>query len=102
MQKLNIADLDDSPANKSTFLGIYSFWDNEAKRFDTPFFCQNDLFAKRHYTMVTSKDGTMIHTFQKSFDVYRLGWFDLLTGETHEDKLLLIDGAKIKKQEDND
>lgn len=71
---------------------MYSFYDKKSKKFDTPFFCQSDLFAGRHYKMVTEKQGSLMATFQEDFDVYRLGLIDLETGKYTLDYECIITG----------
>lgn len=97
MEHLKIKDLKDSPENNSSYLGLYSFYDIKSKRYDTPFFCQNDMFSQRHYAMVTDREGTMLNKFKTEFNLHRLGWFDQESGLYHPDPKIIIDGEKLKK-----
>ncbi len=97
MEKLNI-DLTEL-ANNSNNIGIYAFHDIKAKRFDTPFYCQNDMFAGRHYKMLIDKEGTMLNKFKTEFNVYRLGWFDSISGEFTDNRELIIEGKNLIQEE---
>lgn len=89
-----------NPQNDSDVLGVYAFYDEEAGRHDTPFYCQNDIFAQRHYKMVVGKEGTMINQFSESFSVKRLGYFHLITGKFTLSESVIIDPKKFVKKED--
>lgn len=78
--------------NDSSKIGMYAFYDLKAKRFDTPFFCQNDMFAGRHYRMVVDSKDTMLNKFSDDFDVYRLGFIDYNTGLYIQKQELIIVG----------
>ncbi len=80
---------------------MYALYDNTGKRFDTPFFCHNDLMAKRHYQIITTSAGSMLQTFQKEFDLYRLAEFDLLQGTFDDDFELILIGMDVKQFPDN-
>ena len=84
--------------NNSNTIGMYSFYDKKAKRFDTPFYCAYDLFAGRHYKMLTYKEDTMLNTFKFDYDVHRLGFFDLESGTFLEKHEVIIQG-KFQKEE---
>lgn len=66
--------------NSSDFIGCYSFYDKKAQRYDTPFYAQNDLFAKRHFIMARDREGTMLNKFQSEFELHRFGYFAINTG----------------------
>lgn len=92
----SVQDLD----NDSFKTPMYAFYDNEAQLFDTPFFCQSDMFAGRHYKMATQKEG-MLKQFREKFDVYRLGYFDTKTGEFTEKFQEIINGKQALKLEES-
>ena len=94
-----IKKVHESNANNSNTVGMYAFFDTKGNRYDTPFFCQNDLFASRHYKMVSEKEGTMMHTFKNEFNLERLGWFDLQTGGFEDDVETIIFGQALKDEE---
>ena len=85
--------------NNSSEIGMYSFYDKKAERYDTPFFCADDMFAMRHYKMVSEKDGSMIATFKEDFDVHRLGFVNVVTGTYTEKKETIVDGKMVAIQE---
>jgi len=80
--------------NESYVLGMYSFFDIKGDRYDTPFFCANDLFAKRHYTIVTSEKGSMLNTFKNDFQLHRLGYFNLISGLLKQHPAEIIAGIE--------
>jgi hypothetical protein len=71
---------------------LYSFYDTLAKRYDTPFVCQSDLFAVRHYTMVTSKTDTMLGNFKEDFELHRIGSMNMATGHLVQDLKIIKKG----------
>jgi hypothetical protein len=85
--------------NDSHTVAMYSFFDQKSSTYDTPFFCQNDMFAGRHYVMATDKKGTMLNTFKKDFDLIRLGFFNHKTGEFTEYYEVIVSG-KTQTQEE--
>lgn len=85
--------LDPSWENNPYILGMYSFDDEKQNKFDTPFFCQNDMMAKRHYIMVT-EETSMIARFKEDFNLVRLGCVDLESGDFTENRQVLVYGTK--------
>ena len=85
--------------NDSDSIGMYSFYDTKSDRYDTPFFCQNDLFAGRHYKMIVDKEGTMINKFKRDFDVHRIGFFHINTGTIDMHTDVIIEGKKLYKED---
>jgi hypothetical protein len=84
--------------NDSLLIGMYAFYDTKAKKYDTPFFCQSDLFAKRHYTLVLDRS-EMIKEFQDDFEVHRIGFFDLETAHWMYEHGVVIDPKSLPKEE---
>jgi hypothetical protein len=77
---------------------MYSFHDVKGNRYDTPFFCQNSLFAKRHYHMVINDKKSIISNFQSDFDLVCIGSYNLRTGQiSHHDPIIVINGKKEVK-----
>lgn len=74
-------------------IGMYAFWDKTSRVYDTPFFCQSDVFADRHYRIVLSREG-LIAQFKEDFDLYKLGELDLRSGEYTAYNAVLIHGKK--------
>lgn len=74
---------------------IYSIYDNEGKIFDLPFFCEKDLFAKRHFVMLMDKSGSMVSKFRENFDVYCIGEFNVIDGHIKSEQSLVVKGASI-------
>ena len=84
------------------YVGMYTFYDRKAKRYQTPFFAISDLFAKRHYSQLRETEG-LIKSFPKDFDLIRIGYFNnefayldpydqtLINGKSHNDSSLTGD-----------
>lgn len=84
-------------------INIYSVYDEKADRWDTPFHSLNDIFAERHFIMLTQKKGSMLNTFKSDFILYRLGTFDLSTGQTKTfPKTRILDGKQIMRKENSE
>ena len=96
---MNHAELQEN-FNKSEIVGMYAFYDTKSERYDTPFFCQNDLFAQRHYKMVTDRSETMLNTFQGDFDLNRLGFVNVLDGSYTEAFGAVVCGQTYKKNQE--
>lgn len=60
---------------------MYSVYDVKGLRYDTPFFANDDLYAKRHFTMMIQKIDTMVGMFKDDFELVKLGSFDVETGK---------------------
>jgi hypothetical protein len=90
MSKINHEEMQ----NGSEYLVLYSFYDKKSETFDTPFCCQTDLFAQRHYHMVTTKPGSLLCDFKEDFDLYRIGYFNTNDSSLIEHSTLLITGKK--------
>lgn len=84
--------------NSQDHQAMYAFYDTKSKSYDTPFFCKNDLFAKRHYKMITEKEGTLINNFIEDFELHRIGYFDIKDGTTVDVTSTIV---KYNKKENN-
>lgn len=87
--------------NSNLYVSTYAFFDSESEVFDTPFFCHNDLHAKRHFHIVVKKDGSIIHEYKDNFDLYRLGYFNKESGGFVSDLEMIHEGKKITIEGDN-
>lgn len=75
-------------------LGVYSVFDVEAKFFDVPFFCHNDIFASRRFIGdVRSGGKSMVSSFKDQFELWYLGDFDVEQGN-FEIKLRMVLAGK--------
>lgn len=81
--------------NDPSIMAMYSFYDKRDKSYDTPFFCKNDLFAKRHFHMSIAKSGVLLHTFKEDFELHRIGYFNTSTSEFVPFESLVIEGKQI-------
>lgn len=77
-------------------LSMYSIFDGKAERWDTPFFAENDLFAQRHFYIISCKNGSMLNTFLGEFELYRLGTFNIITSEYTKSHKLIKTGKELK------
>lgn len=78
---------------------VYSIYDKKSETYDTPFFAFSDIMAKRHFTMLVLKKGSVISTFKDSFILKRLGTWEPITARF---KILpmvdLLEGIQIKEE----
>lgn len=65
--------------NNPNLLGMYSFYDIEANRYDTPFSCQNDLLARRHHQILCQQENVLAMMPEK-FNLVRIGFFHMRDG----------------------
>lgn len=103
INNLKIDDVDPKGFDNEEYdrkLGCYAFYDKKSERFDTPFYCPSDLFAKRHYFMVVKEPKGIVGNFQEDFNLVRLGYINLHTGHSISDHQVLIEGA-IEKEKAN-
>mgnify|MGYP000319884520 CR=1 FL=1 len=80
---------------------IYSIWDKKAKKYETPFFAFDDVFAGRRFIMLQDEtdNPSMLTKFSGEFELHRLGVFNVLTGEfVIEEPEKIMDG-KNKEEE---
>lgn len=80
---------------------LYSIYDLKAQRYDTPFFCKDDINAKRHFIMMADQNGSMVNTFLKEFELRLLCEFDVLLGviTVYENIKTVLEGKQILKEE---
>lgn len=62
--------------NNSNYVGIYTYYDTEADRYDTPFYCQTDLMARRNHEIILKRNESMIAMMPEKFQLHRIGFFD--------------------------
>lgn len=60
---------------------MYSFYDKESHRYDTPFFAADDLQARRHFIIQQRREGTLIHNFPNDYKLCQVGVFNVLEGK---------------------
>lgn len=77
-------------------IGIYAYYDREAKAYDIPFHSMSDLNAIRKFKIDADKDGSIINRFTTEFDLYKLGTFDMHKGKTTLKNELIIEGSKVE------
>lgn len=84
-------------------LGIYAIFDSKGKRFDTPFFATDDLYAKRRFLLMMDEENSPILKWAKDFSLHRVGKFDINDGKVTDGKELIFEAAsyvKIGKDEE--
>lgn len=95
IENLKIEDLQDEAIDHEKYhvnLNSYAFYDTKSNKYDTPFFCQSDTFARRHYAMVVKDTKNIISNFQEDFDLVRLGSFNLGSGEFTHNIEVIVNG----------
>ena len=60
---------------------MYTFKDKTSARFDTPFFCFDQSFAEKKFIMACNEKDSMIGQFKDDFELYKIGEFNVLTGD---------------------
>lgn len=77
-----------------------SFYDKKSERFDTPFFTQGELMARRHFIMSIQKEGSLMQSFKDDMELHKLGEFCYNTGEimVNETSIpeLILKGKDVK------
>lgn len=76
-------------------IGIYSIYDIENISYDTPFFCVNDLQAKRHYIKISKDESLTLFHFPNSFELRRLGTFETNDGTIINEIETILDFRKL-------
>lgn len=77
-------------------LGVYSVYDNELQIFNTPFYQDNDILAKRAFISIVSDKNSGISKFPDKFSLFHIGLFDQETGEhlqIKHQKMLTAEGV---------
>lgn len=82
-------------------IGIYAIRDRKAEKFDVPFFAANDLFAERKFTLMVKDKGSIVNQWKNEFELKRLGWLNVMTGEIQVDNHIVIEGVQIDTKEEN-
>lgn len=85
-------EVSDAMLNVAQLIFAYAFFDKKGKTFDTPFFCRDNNFAKRHYEIVC-KDNPMLKNFREDYDLYLIGSYNLITGDFVNQKTLILKGV---------
>lgn len=81
---------------------LYSIWDKASKKYETPFFTYDDVFAGRRFIMLQDEDDNpgMLSKFSKDFELRRLGTFNVLTGEIKTEPPEKIMDGKVKEDDE--
>lgn len=85
--------------NSSTHIGMYAFYDLEAKTYDVPFFAKSDLFAKRHFKIRASNPDNILSQFREHMELIRLGYFCLKDGDFEPMFDKIYSGAQFNLEE---
>jgi hypothetical protein len=81
-------------------IGMYSVYDKESNKYDTPFFCYNDVMAKRRFMMDINDSNSIFSQFHSDFELVKLATFDVLTGSYDPDsRCVLLKGSQVNKKE---
>lgn len=78
-------------------LGMYTYYDKQSDRYDTPFFAHNDVMAKRKFQMDIANPTSLLHQFKDEFELVKINEFDVLSGAlTHDfNQTVLMTGKQI-------
>lgn len=77
----------------------YSIYDKKSKKFDVPFFANSDVFARRHFIMISEKKGTMLNRFVEDYDLYKIGSFCLDDGKILDiENYQVMQGNKLAQE----
>lgn len=66
---------------KDRNINVYCYKDLSSTGYDVPFFCKDDVNAKRKFIIDSNNEGTVIANFVKEFDLIFLGEWDQHSGE---------------------
>lgn len=77
----------------------YAYFDKKSQKYDTPFYCMSDIFARRQFIMAINNNGSMLSTFKDDFQLYCVGKFNLETGVMDDSDRLVEEGKNIVKKE---
>lgn len=76
---------------------LYSVYDKKGERYDTPFFCANDLFANRVFSLRMDEEKSFLKEWPEDFVLYKIGYFDVLEGEFGMQKQEIMKGETLSK-----
>ena len=62
-------------------VGAYCVYDRKGNIYNNPYFLSNDMVAIRQLDMMVKNPETMISKYPEDYVLYKVGLFDLLTGE---------------------
>lgn len=83
---------------------MYSYYDRKSNKWDTPFFCMDDVMAERKMIMDLKNEQSLIAQFKDDFVLYKVGTFNVIEGKQNPEpmKILIREGKQIaKKLEEN-
>lgn len=78
-------------------IGIFTIYDEKAKRYDTPFFAVGDIQAERRFIQLCNTQNTLLFTFKNDFKLYSLGSYNVESGEILQEKRLIMDGIQVER-----
>lgn len=81
-------------------LTCYAMYDTKAKRYDTPFFAFDDVQAQRRFIMAINNPETVISQFKSSFELQKIGTFNVITGEITFEKDIILNGNDVQPMEE--
>lgn len=82
---------------KMQIIHMYSAYDLDSGRYDTPFFTLDEVRAKRHFLMQMMDDKTMMNKFKDRFNLLRIGYFILNDGSFISDHKIILRGQDVDK-----
>jgi hypothetical protein len=80
-------------------IALYTIFDKKSMRYDTPFFAHGDIHAKRHFIMLIRDNTTMVSQFRTDFELYRVGFFEVVNGDLEVgSKDLIMSGNEVTNE----
>lgn len=82
------------------YLYAYTVKDNKSQRYDVPFWCLNEINAKRKFHMDIAKEGTVLNSFPNDFSLHKIATFEIISGHivTHDpEKNVIMTGETAQK-----
>lgn len=80
-------------------IGIYVVEDVKADRYDTPYFAINDVMGERNFRIAVKNDQSIFANFTEDFNLYKIGTYDLKTGDLELiDRQLICSGRQLVQE----
>lgn len=76
---------------------MYSIYDKESKRYDTPFFTLDAIGAKRSFIFQCQKKDAPVGFFKDSYELHKVGSFNVETGfvNTKKEPEVVLKGNQV-------
>lgn len=71
---------------------LYAYYDKKSDFYDVPFPTRDEVAAKRKLEMDIGKEGSLLNQFSEDFQLYRVGTFNMKTGEISSLRKIVMRG----------